>query len=129
MWSVEGGYDAIAEQLFNDLAVDRILAEYDSPRAGTFEPLRFVPEDKTVVLGLITTKEPELEDPDQLKARIDEASGFVPLDRLALSAAVRVRLDATGEPGHVRRPAGEARAAWPAWRATCGADRLAGCEA
>ena len=57
-----GGYDAIAEQLFNDLAVDRILAEYDSPRAGTFEPLRFVPPDKTVVLGLITTKEPELEE-------------------------------------------------------------------
>ena len=85
MWSVEGGYDAIAEQLFNDLAVDRILAEYDSPRAGTFEPLRFVPEDKTVVLGLITTKEPELEDPDQLKARIDEASAFIPLDRLGLS--------------------------------------------
>ena len=52
MWSVEGGYDAIAEQLFNDLAVDRILAEYDSPRAGSFAPLRFVPEDKTVVLGL-----------------------------------------------------------------------------
>ena len=85
MWSVEGGYDAIAEQLFNDLAVDRILAEYDSPRAGTFEPLRFVPEGKTVVLGLITTKEPALEDADQLKGRIEEASHIVPLDRLALS--------------------------------------------
>ncbi len=85
MWSVEGGYDAIAEQLFNDLAVDRILAEYDSPRAGTFQPLRFVPEGKTVVLGLITTKEPELEDADQLKGRIEEASHIVPLDRLALS--------------------------------------------
>ena len=85
MWSVEGGYDAIAEQLFNDLAVDRILAEYDSPRAGTFQPLRFVPEGKTVVLGLITTKEPALEDADQLKGRIEEASHIVPLDRLALS--------------------------------------------
>jgi 5-methyltetrahydropteroyltriglutamate--homocysteine methyltransferase len=85
MWSVEGGYDAIAEQLFNDLAVDRILAEYDSPRAGSFAPLRFVPDDKTVVLGLITTKEPELEDPGQLRARIDEASAFIPLDRLGLS--------------------------------------------
>ncbi len=85
MWSVEGGYDAIAEQLFNDLAVDRILAEYDSPRAGSFAPLRFVPEDKTVVLGLITTKEPELEDAGQLRSRIDEASEFVPLDRLGLS--------------------------------------------
>jgi methionine synthase II (cobalamin-independent) len=85
MWSVEGGYDAIAEQLFSDLAVDRILAEYDSPRAGTFEPLRFVPSDKTVVLGLITTKEPELEDAEQIKGRIDEASRFIPLERLALS--------------------------------------------
>ncbi len=85
MWSVEGGYDSIAEQLFNDLAVDRILAEYDSPRSGTFAPLRFVPPDKTVVLGLITTKEPELEDADQLKSRIDEAAEHVPMDRLGLS--------------------------------------------
>jgi 5-methyltetrahydropteroyltriglutamate--homocysteine methyltransferase len=85
MWSVEGGYDAIAEQLFNDLEVDRILAEYDSPRSGTFEPLRFVPDGTTVVLGLITSKEPELEQPDQLKRRIEEASAFVPLERLALS--------------------------------------------
>jgi methionine synthase II (cobalamin-independent) len=85
MWSVEGGYDAIAEQLFSDLACDRILAEYDSPRAGTFEPLRFVPDDKVVVLGLITTKQPELEDGDQLKSRIDEASRYVPLERLGLS--------------------------------------------
>jgi 5-methyltetrahydropteroyltriglutamate--homocysteine methyltransferase len=85
MWSVEGGYDAIAEQLFTTLEVDRILAEYDSPRAGTFEPLRFVPDGTTVVLGLITTKLPELEDVDLLRRRIEEASAFVPLDRLALS--------------------------------------------
>jgi len=85
MWSVEGGYDDIAEQLFNDLEVDRILAEYDSPRAGSFEPLRFVPDAKTVVLGLITTKEPALEDEDQLKGRIEEAAKFVSIDRLALS--------------------------------------------
>jgi 5-methyltetrahydropteroyltriglutamate--homocysteine methyltransferase len=85
MWSVEGAYDAIAEQLFNGLKVDRILAEYDSPRSGTFAPLRFVPQDKVVVLGLITSKEPELEDADQLKNRIDEAAALIPLDRLALS--------------------------------------------
>jgi 5-methyltetrahydropteroyltriglutamate--homocysteine methyltransferase len=85
MWSVEGAYDAIAEQLFTSLRVDRILAEYDSPRSGTFAPLRFVPAGKVVVLGLITTKQPELEDPDQLTDRIDEASGYLPLDRLALS--------------------------------------------
>lgn len=85
MWSVEGGYDAIAEQLFTGLACTRILAEYDSPRAGTFEALRFVPQDKTVVLGLVTTKEPQLEDENELKKRIDEASRYVPLERLALS--------------------------------------------
>jgi 5-methyltetrahydropteroyltriglutamate--homocysteine methyltransferase len=85
MWSVEGAYDAIAERLFNGLAVDRILAEYDSPRAGTFAPLRFVPEGKTVVLGLVTSKEPELEDAEQLKRRIGEASTHIPLERLALS--------------------------------------------
>jgi 5-methyltetrahydropteroyltriglutamate--homocysteine methyltransferase len=85
MWSVEGGYDAVAEQLFSDLNVQRLLLEYDSPRAGNFAPLRFVPADKTVVLGLITTKEPQLETADELRRRIDEASQYVPLDRLALS--------------------------------------------
>jgi 5-methyltetrahydropteroyltriglutamate--homocysteine methyltransferase len=85
MWSVEGAYDAIAEQLFTTLNVRRILAEYDSPRAGSFAPLRFVPIDKTVVLGLITTKEPELEDDAEIRSRIDEAAGIMPLDRLALS--------------------------------------------
>jgi 5-methyltetrahydropteroyltriglutamate--homocysteine methyltransferase len=85
MWSVEGAYDSIAEKLFNDLHVDRILAEYDSPRAGSFTALRFVPANKVVVLGLVTTKQPQLEDEDQLKRRINEASGYVPLERLALS--------------------------------------------
>jgi 5-methyltetrahydropteroyltriglutamate--homocysteine methyltransferase len=82
---VEGGYDAIAEQLFTTLHATRILAEYDSPRAGFFEPLRSVPDDKTMVLGLITIKHPELEEADEIKARIDEAARFMPLDRLALS--------------------------------------------
>jgi 5-methyltetrahydropteroyltriglutamate--homocysteine methyltransferase len=85
MWAVEGGYDAIAEQLFTGIHVDRLLLEYDSPRSGTFAPLRFVPDDKHVVLGLITTKEPELEEADLLKRRIEEASQHVALDRLALS--------------------------------------------
>lgn len=85
MWSVEGGYDAIAEQLFNELKVQRLLLEYDTPRAGSFAPLRFVPNDKTVVLGLITTKEPEVESDDLLRQRVEEASRYVPLDRLALS--------------------------------------------
>lgn len=85
MWSIEGAYDSIAERLFNDLRVDRILAEYDSPRAGSFAPLRFVPAGKVVVLGLITTKQANLEDPDEIKRRIDEASGYVALESLALS--------------------------------------------
>ncbi len=85
MWSVEGGYDPIAEQLFTELKVQRLLLEYDSPRAGSFAPLRFVPPDKTVVLGLITTKEPQLERAEELRRRIEEASRYVPLERLALS--------------------------------------------
>ncbi len=84
-WVAAGGYDAIAERLFGGLNVDRFLLEYDSERAGGFEPLRFVPAPKVVVLGLITTKSPELEDRDELARRIDQAARFVPLDRLAIS--------------------------------------------
>jgi 5-methyltetrahydropteroyltriglutamate--homocysteine methyltransferase len=84
-WYAEGGYDPIAERLFNRLDVDVFLLEYDSERAGTFEPLRFVPHDKGVVLGLVSSKVPALESPDHLCRRIDEASRYVPLERLALS--------------------------------------------
>jgi len=84
-WYTEGGYDAIAERLFNRLDVDRFLLEYDTVRAGTFEPLRLVPRGKDVVLGLITTKESALEREDDLRRRIDDAAKFVPLERLALS--------------------------------------------
>jgi 5-methyltetrahydropteroyltriglutamate--homocysteine methyltransferase len=84
-WYAEGGYDAIAEKLFGRLNVDAFLLEYESERAGTFEPLRFVPRGKTVVLGLISSKLPDMESPDQLAKRIDEASKFVPLENLALS--------------------------------------------
>jgi 5-methyltetrahydropteroyltriglutamate--homocysteine methyltransferase len=84
-WYAEGGYDAIAEALFGQLEVDRFLLEYDTERAGTFEPLRFVPRGKKVVLGLVSTKTPALESREQLVRRIDEASRYVPLDDLALS--------------------------------------------
>jgi 5-methyltetrahydropteroyltriglutamate--homocysteine methyltransferase len=84
-WVAEGGYDRIAEQLFGALPVDRFLLEYDSPRAGSFEPLRFVPRDRTVVLGLVTTKEPGTPSADELRRRIDEAARYVPLENLALS--------------------------------------------
>jgi 5-methyltetrahydropteroyltriglutamate--homocysteine methyltransferase len=84
-WYAEGGYDAIAEKLFGELRVDRFLLEYDDQRSGGFEPLRFVPRGKIVVLGLISSKLAQLESSDDLRRRIDEASQFVPLDELALS--------------------------------------------
>lgn len=84
-WYAEGGYDSIAEKLFGTLAVDRFLLEYDDERSGTFEPLRFVPEGRTVVLGLISTKVARMEDPDVLARRIEEASKYVAIENLALS--------------------------------------------
>jgi 5-methyltetrahydropteroyltriglutamate--homocysteine methyltransferase len=84
-WFTEGGYDVIAERLFGSLNVDTFLLEYDSQRAGGFEPLRLVPRGKNVVLGLVTTKQPQLESQDALRRRIDEASRYVPIDNLAIS--------------------------------------------
>jgi 5-methyltetrahydropteroyltriglutamate--homocysteine methyltransferase len=84
-WAAEGGYDFVAEALFSELGVDGFFLEYDDERSGGFEPLRFVPRGKMVVLGLVTTKRGELESPDALKRRIDEAARFVPLDQLCLS--------------------------------------------
>jgi 5-methyltetrahydropteroyltriglutamate--homocysteine methyltransferase len=84
-WHREGSYDAIAERLFNSLKHHRLLLEYDSERAGGFEPLRLVPKDKVVVLGLVTTKSSDLEPVDELKRRIDQASKYLPLHQLALS--------------------------------------------
>lgn len=84
-WAAEGGYDFIAEALFSELAVNGLFLEYDDPRSGGFEPLRFVPKGKVVVLGLVTTKRGELESKDELKRRIDEASRYVPLEQLCLS--------------------------------------------
>jgi 5-methyltetrahydropteroyltriglutamate--homocysteine methyltransferase len=81
----DGGYDAIAERLFNGLEVDGFFLEYDTPRAGDFSPLRFVPAPKKAVLGLISTKLAALETVDDLRHRIDEAEKFMPLDRLCLS--------------------------------------------
>ena len=84
-WHREGSYDAIAERLFSSLKHHRLLLEYDSERAGGFEPLRLVPKDKVVVLGLVTTKSSDLEPVHELKQRIDQASKYLPLDQLALS--------------------------------------------
>jgi 5-methyltetrahydropteroyltriglutamate--homocysteine methyltransferase len=84
-WAASGGYDFVAEALFSELNVDGFFLEYDDERSGGFEPLRFVPPGKMVVLGLVTTKRGELEKPDDLKRRIDEAARYVPLDQLCLS--------------------------------------------
>lgn len=84
-WLSEGGYDPVAEVLFNQINVDGYFLEYDTDRAGDFSPLRFVPKGKRVVLGLVTSKLPQLEAKDALKRRIDQAARYVPLDQLALS--------------------------------------------
>jgi 5-methyltetrahydropteroyltriglutamate--homocysteine methyltransferase len=84
-WVAEGGYDFVAEALFGGLTVDGFFLEYDDARSGGFEPLRFVPKGKLVVLGLVTTKRGELEAKDQLKRRIEEASRYVPIEQLCLS--------------------------------------------
>jgi 5-methyltetrahydropteroyltriglutamate--homocysteine methyltransferase len=84
-WMAEGSYEHVADALFNQLAVDGFFLEYDDTRSGGFAPLRFVPKGKMVVLGLVTTKRPELESKELLKRRIEEASRYVPLDQLCLS--------------------------------------------
>ena len=84
-WTAEGGYDFVAEALFGGLEVDGFFCEWDDERSGGFEPLRFVPPGKQVVLGLVTTKRPELESKGELKRRIDEAAKFVPIEQLCLS--------------------------------------------
>lgn len=84
-WAAEGGYEPVAEVLFNELAVDGYFLEYDDPRSGDFAPLRHVPKGKRVVLGLVTTKLGEMENPADVKRRIDEAAGYLALDQMALS--------------------------------------------
>ena len=84
-WMTEGGYEAVAEGLFHDLDVDGYLLEYDSERAGGFEPLKYLPAGKTVVLGLITSKTPELESKDDVKRRIEEAAQYIALEQICIS--------------------------------------------
>jgi 5-methyltetrahydropteroyltriglutamate--homocysteine methyltransferase len=96
MWHREGTYDAIAERLFGELPHDRFLLEYDSPRAGGFEPLRHVRKDAVVVLGLVSTKVPALESVDDLRRRVDAAAKHVPLERLAISPQCGFASDVVG---------------------------------
>ena len=96
MWHREGAYDAIADMLFNGLHHQRLLLEYDTERAGGFEPLRFVSKDKIVVLGLITTKVERVETADELKRRIEEAARYIPVEQLALSPQCGFASDVRG---------------------------------
>jgi methionine synthase II (cobalamin-independent) len=96
MWHREGTYDEIAERLLNDLKHDRFLFEYDTPRAGGFEPLRFLPKGKILVLGLVSTKVPRLETVEELKRRIDEAAQYVALEQLAISPQCGFSSDVVG---------------------------------
>ena len=96
MWHREGTYDDIAERLLNELNYDRFLFEYDTPRAGGFEPLRFLPKGKVIVLGLVSTKVPQLETVDDLQRRIDQAAKFAPLDQIAVSPQCGFSSDVVG---------------------------------
>ena len=97
-WMASGGYEAIAERLFSRLAVDAFFLELDTPRAGGVSPIRFVPAPKRVVLGLVSTKSPVLEDADALRRRIDEAARHVPVERLCVSPQCGFASTAAGNP-------------------------------
>jgi len=118
-WVAEGGYEPIADLLFNEIGVDGYFLEYDSARAGGFEPLRFLPKGKTAVLGLITTKSGKLESKDELKRRIDEAAKHAPLEQLALSPQCGFSsgiggntMDVAGEIAKLRLVVETAREVW-----------------
>ena len=97
-WLMEGGYDDIAEQVFRRVDVDAFMLEYDTERAGSFEPLAHVPDDKMVVLGIVSSKVPEIEQADYLKARIEEAAQYIDRDQLALSPQCGFASTVAGNP-------------------------------
>lgn len=97
-WQAEGSYEMVADRMFNEIPAAAHFLEYDSPRAGDFSPLRLVPDNKTIVLGLVTTKLRDLEDADALKRRIDEAAKYVPLERLCLSPQCGFSSSHSGHP-------------------------------
>jgi 5-methyltetrahydropteroyltriglutamate--homocysteine methyltransferase len=120
MFYASGGYDRIAERVFSRAKFDRFLLEYDDARSGTFAPLRYVPEDKVVVLGLVSTKKPRLETVDEIAARIAEAARVVSLDRLAVSpqcgfasTAEGNRVTSDDQRRKLEAVAAAARGVWP----------------
>ena len=120
MWAAEGGYDFVADSLFNNLNVDGFFCEWDDERSGGFEPLADLPRDRFVFLGLVSTKRPALERADQLLSQIEEASQFYPRDQLGLSpqcgfssAIGSYPLDAVQQQRKLRLVSDVARLAWP----------------
>ena len=109
-WIAQGGYEPVAELLFNQIGVDGYFMEFDTERAGGFEPLRFVPKGKTVVLGLVTSKTGALESADELERRIADAAKYVDLDQLCLSPQCGFASTEEGNIAHRRRAVGQARA-------------------
>src|SRR5207244_801857 len=98
MQFASGSYEPIAERLFNSIPHQRLLLEFDTERAGGFEPLRFVPKGKVAVLGLVSTKTAEVESVDDIKRRVDEASKYLPLEQLAISPQCGFSSDVGGPP-------------------------------
>ena len=108
-WAAEGGYEPVAEVLFNELEVDGYFLEYDDARSGDFAPLRFVPKGKTVVLGLVSTKLDRMETKDELKRRIDAAAKFAPLEQFCLSPQCGFSSTVHGNDIHVETQAAKLR--------------------
>ena len=108
-WMAQGGYERVADILFNQMGVDAYFMEYDTERAGGFEPLRFLPKDKQVVLGVMTSKTGALESKDQLKRRIEEAAKFAPLEQLCLSPQCGFATHRGRQPAGRGRAVGQAR--------------------
>ena len=98
LWAAEGGYDPVADVLFNQVNVDGYFLEYDTSRAGSFEPLRFIPQGKVAALGMVSTKSSVMENKDDLKRRIEEASRFAPLERLSLTTQCGFASSVKGNP-------------------------------
>ena len=109
-WAAQGGYDPVAEVLFNRISVNGYFLEYDTPRAGGFEPLRFLPKDKRVVLGLVSTKKPRVETETELMRRIEKAAKVTPLQQLSLSPQCGFASSIKGNPlSHAEQEAKLAR--------------------
>ena len=123
-WVAEGGYDPVAEPLFSEMHVDGYFLEYDTPRAGDFSPLRYLPKAKSLVLGLVTTKTSELESVDDLKRRIDSAARYVPMERLAISPQCGFSSTAHGNDINVETEVAKLRRVVEVAREVWGADAL-----